>query len=1015
MILNPLKLLQMMQDQIKLTLLLMLDHVMTSSCSQLSQNLSCYPHQEKTATYGQKKKIPLSQFTGIVSGHYITAPYKDNHNPSASGLTYELKYCNVQETKSKLNIPSYTPQQKLRLFLALYRWSELEGVHSDGIHTLLHDNQFNLNGNFTFNGSCVFLYRDYWYTGPCCEPRYSMCEYPPDVAKEIANKQTKTKEKIKTISNDLKDVTSSFNGADISFSSESFETALGVLQSIVDITDEHREEVLEDTSLDTLKDMMTDVLSLVDNLNNEDIMSDLESFQTSKMDNNLNFFVTIQAITSLSDIIADSVTQELVGNTVTKISYQTNSSEVHILSSKELELLETNQQMVYSPNTIAPGSEILISLPSHIREQANQKKVSIIYAAYSPDLYQTMDTMTVKMTPTMKTNESIASDGNTSTLVNTAWKMATPIITATLRMEGESFSVPIKYKLHKLTNSFDGIPVLESEMCSFLSHYDDISIWSDIGCSVMPSKENFYECSCNHTTDFAVLLLVYNTNIDIFGHHKWVIFWLSMIGETMTICCLIAAIVTYAQLVSYLKSDRPAVHINLMVSLLVSHVCLLTSQLATITSGLSGTIESSRACSALTYFLHTSLLSSMAWMFVEGIILYRKILIVLTREPQIISKRYYIIGWGVPCLISTLTLIGRTTQNLTYHNERCWLTLQDGIIWTFAGPVCFVIAGVYLLLFYVILNPEVKCALLERKRARQRNFLAISGLGSVRTSTQNTWKQRLSFTFLNKLNLSPSTSENTSPVSNELNIQNPKEVQDFNEENLSSRPCSGRSNLNFITSPALRNRGKITPTPERWSVTLKGETNEAFMGDLGNDEYIMSRQTSGIELKKTDDQDDDDLFGNISDDCGSSLEKLEDKDEYEQELSNEREHVEEEISHPESCGYADLTETTGKLEIVQTFKETPESEQEHKQRIKVKQRRKSAPGDLICRSRACHVCKPHRLQQKRKKKKKTEIRAAWPEQASSNNDHCDLMTKMPVLLQNNRPQSTQSRDSGIGI
>uniref|UniRef100_H2XWN7 G-protein coupled receptors family 2 profile 2 domain-containing protein n=2 Tax=Ciona intestinalis TaxID=7719 RepID=H2XWN7_CIOIN len=490
----------------------------------------------------------------------------------------------------------------------------------------------------------------------------------------------------------------------------------------------------------------------------------------------------------------------------------------------------------------------------------------------------------------------------------------------------------------------------------------------------------------------------------------------------------------------------------------------------------------------------------MAWMFVEGIILYRKILIVLTREPQIISKRYYIIGWGVPCLISTLTLIGRTTQNLTYHNERCWLTLQDGIIWTFAGPVCFVIAfnftilvrvlivaaatqqrrflrqqnrykptnsnqiqqnirtvargiffltpllglswvlgffaatsvvlsyvfvftnafqGVYLLLFYVILNPEVKCALLERKRARQRSFLAISGLGSVRTSTQNTWKQRLSFTFLNKLSLSPSTSENTSPVSNELNTQNPKEVQDFNEENLSSRPCSGRSNLNFIISPALRNRGKITPTPERWSDNLKGETNEAFMGDLGNDEYIMSRQTSGIELKKTEDQDDGDLFGNMSDDGGSSLEKLEDTEEYEQELSNEREHVKEEISHPdsESCGYADLTETTEKLEIVQNnrIKTTESKQQEHKQRIKVKQRRKSAPGELVCRSRACHVCKPHRLQHKRKKKKKTEIRAAWPEQASSNNDHCDVMTKMPVLLQNNRPQSTQSRDSGIGI
>uniref|UniRef100_H2YFU2 G-protein coupled receptors family 2 profile 2 domain-containing protein n=1 Tax=Ciona savignyi TaxID=51511 RepID=H2YFU2_CIOSA len=110
--------------------------------------------------------------------------------------------------------------------------------------------------------------------------------------------------------------------------------------------------------------------------------------------------------------------------------------------------------------------------------------------------------------------------------------------------------------------------------------------------------------------------------------------------------------------------------------------------------------------------------------------------------------------------------------------------------------------GVYLLLFYVILNPEVKLALQERKRAKRRNFLAISGLESAR-SPHSSWKQRFSFSLLSKLTLSPSTSENTSPVSN-VGGKSPKEVQDFNEENLSSRPCSGRSiNLSYLTSPVL--------------------------------------------------------------------------------------------------------------------------------------------------------------------------------------------------------------------
>uniref|UniRef100_H2YFU3 Uncharacterized protein n=1 Tax=Ciona savignyi TaxID=51511 RepID=H2YFU3_CIOSA len=94
---------------------------------------------------------------------------------------------------------------------------------------------------------------------------------------------------------------------------------------------------------------------------------------------------------------------------------------------------------------------------------------------------------------------------------------------------------------------------------------------------------------------------------------------------------------------------------------------------------------------------------------------------------------------------------------------------------------------------------------------------------------------------------------------------------------------------------------------------------------------------------------------------------------------------------------------------------------------KLNQRRKSAPGVLKCHSRACPVCRPTRKQLKSKTEGKNEarskrskdkttsnVREAWPESIPHD---CDVIhvASSPPLSPNNRPQSTQSHDSGIGV
>ncbi len=59
-----------------------------------------------------------------------------------------------------------------------------------------------------------------------------------------------------------------------------------------------------------------------------------------------------------------------------------------------------------------------------------------------------------------------------------------------------------------------------------------------------------------------------------------------------------------------------------MLALILSHAILLLTQLAWLVSA-EGLGES--VCELLTFVLHSSLLSSMGWMLVEGIILYKSV------------------------------------------------------------------------------------------------------------------------------------------------------------------------------------------------------------------------------------------------------------------------------------------------------------------------------------------------------------------------------------------------------
>uniref|UniRef100_A0A671N4F5 G-protein coupled receptors family 2 profile 2 domain-containing protein n=1 Tax=Sinocyclocheilus anshuiensis TaxID=1608454 RepID=A0A671N4F5_9TELE len=81
--------------------------------------------------------------------------------------------------------------------------------------------------------------------------------------------------------------------------------------------------------------------------------------------------------------------------------------------------------------------------------------------------------------------------------------------------------------------------------------------------------------------------------------------------------------------------------------------------------------------------MHLFFMAAFSWMLVEGLLLWSKVVSVNLCEDRHM-KYYYLIGWGLPALIVTITLASAAGNYSA--DGHCWLSVQNGVIWGFAGP-----------------------------------------------------------------------------------------------------------------------------------------------------------------------------------------------------------------------------------------------------------------------------------------------------------------------------------------
>ncbi|XP_038612021.1 cadherin EGF LAG seven-pass G-type receptor 1 [Tachyglossus aculeatus] len=228
--------------------------------------------------------------------------------------------------------------------------------------------------------------------------------------------------------------------------------------------------------------------------------------------------------------------------------------------------------------------------------------------------------------------------------------------------------------------------------------------WSSRGCELLSRNQSHIACQCNHMTSFAVLM-------DISKREHGEVLPLKIVTYTTISASLLALLTTFLllALIRTLRSNLHSIHKNLVAALFFSELVFVV--------GINQT-ENPFGCTVTAILLHYFYMATFAWMFVEGLHIYR----MLTEVRNINfgpMRFYYVIGWGIPAVITGLA-VGLDPQG--YGNpDFCWLSVHDTLIWSFAGPIGIVVminTGIF------VLSAKAAC------RKRQRTF-ERGGIGSV--------------------------------------------------------------------------------------------------------------------------------------------------------------------------------------------------------------------------------------------------------------------------------------------
>ncbi|XP_041812697.1 adhesion G protein-coupled receptor E2 [Chelmon rostratus] len=246
-----------------------------------------------------------------------------------------------------------------------------------------------------------------------------------------------------------------------------------------------------------------------------------------------------------------------------------------------------------------------------------------------------------------------------------SFKINSKVVSVTVSNSNTShLEQPVRLTLQHLKQSNQS-----NHTCVFWDSSDEGGTWSPRGCSVVKSNPEYTVCSCNHLSSFAVLMALHDIE------NKFELQLITWVGLSLSLICLFICILTF-WLIRSIQSPRTTIHLHLCISLFIATLIFL--------AGISRT-ENRVGCAMVAGLLHFFFLAAFCWMCLEGIQLFRMVVLVFNTN----CKTLYMMagGYGVPAVIVSISAIANSKGYGT--DKYCWLNLE--LIWSFFGPACVII------------------------------------------------------------------------------------------------------------------------------------------------------------------------------------------------------------------------------------------------------------------------------------------------------------------------------------
>ncbi|XP_072294165.1 adhesion G protein-coupled receptor D2-like [Eucyclogobius newberryi] len=412
---------------------------------------------------------------------------------------------------------------------------------------------------------------------------------------------------------------------------------------------------------------------------------------------NVGPFTIVKTIDSLSEILADMFSKEKRHFTLFTKNIGVNMKCQSLSNTSKSEVFDPSASPHSSSLSSRDQDELLISDTELKRlHRQGYEDVVLIHTHYSHLTDIVAGAAHINKYDSPKDN--VRSDSQ---------HLASAVISATVRDGVMSKNIPVTVHYTLLTSHKS--KSAQQSVCAFWNFsLTQMNSWSSDGCSVVSADAGVVTCRCNHTTNFAVLMNYLESEWS--PEEELILTKLTFIGCGASLCALVVTLMLFTVL-DIPKSDRTSIHKNLFIALICAQVILLCSGSA---------IHNKVACTLVAALLHLFFMAAFSWMLVEGLLLWSKVVAVNLSEDRHM-KYYYLIGWGLPVLIVTITLASASGKYSA--DGYCWLSVQTGVIWGFTGPVIFIIMVNVLVLTRVVV--------ITISTAKRRSILLAMGASPV--------------------------------------------------------------------------------------------------------------------------------------------------------------------------------------------------------------------------------------------------------------------------------------------